>query len=610
MADPITLDEIVVRANSPYQATAKDYYSGDANYTPPPKPRPPQTFLQSMQADREAAIKKYSTSDGPVKAIIDAAKKGTDYFIIGEVHGDMAVTFKTITDALNTAKPGEIAAVSLELPPTYSVILADAATGVEISKKDFIDYFSDLLEHHGDPQNQASALYDLVLTAKLKDIPLLAGDVGAGYSQPGDSLKERLDDTNTYNYLKQGIAGTEGMVIVHQGLGHVVNLAGMDVKGVDDLASAAGKTVVTAIITNPKTVKGIKEVFEGDPITSFQNDRFDLAFIGNDVKLSAKPSEVFGVTDQAVKSNLYSNTDIGVSGTRSYTGSSKADLFEDVKGSNMKINGGGGTDMVSYARSSSGVSVYLSNPAKNKGNAKGDTYTNVENIYGSQHKDDLRGDNSANVISGGSGNDVLYGYNGNDRLYGGAHNDRIYGGLDNDVLFGESGKDVLFGDGGNDSLYGGADDDILYGNDGNDKLYGENGADKLFGGAGKDTLSGGSGDDRIYGGTGNDTLSGGSGKDIFFFGKNEGTDRILDFQSGIDRIFLDKEMLGYLPGPSSGGEAGKIPYATGALDSEAKVVQQGSDVKITFHSTQIIVDDARAADVKAALLPGVPLDMA
>ncbi|MCY6490811.1 DUF4347 domain-containing protein [Leptolyngbya sp. GGD] len=87
-------------------------------------------------------------------------------------------------------------------------------------------------------------------------------------------------------------------------------------------------------------------------------------------------------------------------------------------------------------------------------------------------------------------------------------------------LNGGNGIDTIRGAAGNDTLRGGNGNDILFGNDGDDTLFGDNG------------------DDRLRGGLGNDTLTGGLGNDIFILATGEGTDTILDFQNGIDKIGL------------------------------------------------------------------------
>jgi Ca2+-binding RTX toxin-like protein len=75
--------------------------------------------------------------------------------------------------------------------------------------------------------------------------------------------------------------------------------------------------------------------------------------------------------------------------------------------------------------------------------------------------------------------------------------------------------------------------------DGDDRLTGTRYADQLEGGRGNDELSGANGSDMLVGGSGNDTLSGGAGSDVFVLSLAEaGTDRILDFKSGVDKIQL------------------------------------------------------------------------
>ncbi len=150
-------------------------------------------------------------------------------------------------------------------------------------------------------------------------------------------------------------------------------------------------------------------------------------------------------------------------------------------------------------------------------------------LYGSLSRDVLIDRVGANWMDGRGGNDTLIGRGGNDTIYGDSGGDKIYGG---------NGRDKLFGEVGNDVLYGDSEKDRLYGASGADKLYGGDGNDQLRGGTGNDTLDGGDGRDVLRGGTGNDTLSGGSGRDIFVFVQNDGTDTVLDFVSGDDRINL------------------------------------------------------------------------
>ncbi|MBE9101349.1 tandem-95 repeat protein [Vacuolonema iberomarrocanum] len=77
---------------------------------------------------------------------------------------------------------------------------------------------------------------------------------------------------------------------------------------------------------------------------------------------------------------------------------------------------------------------------------------------------------------------------------------------------------------------------------GNDYIRGFGGNDVLLGGSGNDVLDGGIGNDWLIGGGGNDTLIGNRGQDVFVLSRGARTDRILDFQDGIDRIGLTQEL--------------------------------------------------------------------
>jgi Ca2+-binding RTX toxin-like protein len=200
------------------------------------------------------------------------------------------------------------------------------------------------------------------------------------------------------------------------------------------------------------------------------------------------------------------------------------------------------------------------------------------------------------TVSGGSGSDSILTGNGRDLVSGGDGRDQIYGGTGADTLSGEGGNDNLHGEGGDDIVNGGAGDDNLYGDnvytlysdglnpynnnnrdvdngddtlnggDGSENIYGSLGNDLLNGDNDVDNLEGGSGDDRLRGGKGNDILSGEgnnsiftpvasvAGADTFIFDSltglsfaDLGTDRITDFQTGIDKIYLDQTIFTGLP---------------------------------------------------------------
>ena len=185
-------------------------------------------------------------------------------------------------------------------------------------------------------------------------------------------------------------------------------------------------------------------------------------------------------------------------------------------------------------------------------------------IVGTANGDVIAAGLNDDDVDAGGGNDQVWGGSGHEKVYGGDGNDTIYGGTGNDSLTGRRGNDTVYGGDHNDTLNGWGGNDRLYGEDGNDRIYaqqgndilnGGNGNDRLFGSSGNDNLRGGNGNDHINGGTGRDIMRGDGGADRFEFkngdlmdwdqisgnwtAKNNGLDKITDFQIGTDVIEFD-----------------------------------------------------------------------
>lgn len=218
-----------------------------------------------------------------------------------------------------------------------------------------------------------------------------------------------------------------------------------------------------------------------------------------------------------------------------------------------RLVGGAGSDTASYLGALTGVVANLAKASVNTNDAKGDSYSSVENLTGTSFSDTLTGDMNANVLKGETGNDTLDGGAGDDTLYGGAGADRLVGGVGSDTVsyFGAS-KGVVANlakasvntnDAKGDSY---SSIENLTGTSFSDKLTGDKIANVLKGGAGNDTLDGGVGNDTLEGGAGSDDLRGGAGKDAFVFkaaselGKSKTTtDTVIDFsQADKDVIHL------------------------------------------------------------------------
>ena len=120
-----------------------------------------------------------------------------------------------------------------------------------------------------------------------------------------------------------------------------------------------------------------------------------------------------------------------------------------------KLDGGAGTDTISFEEGTPAANTTLSLTTANA--------TNFENLTGGSNAETLNGDGNANVLKGKGGADTLNGNGGNDTLNAGSGTT-------------------------NDNLYGGAGDDTLNGTDGDNILDGGTGADTITSGSGSDTI--------------------------------------------------------------------------------------------------------------------------
>jgi len=293
--------------------------------------------------------------------------------------------------------------------------------------------------------------------------------------------------------------------------------------------------------------------------------------------------------------------------------------------------GGGGSDAVDYKDSDRGVWVSLVSGEGQRGHAAGDSYSSIENIYGSEFNDrltgrgndnELRGSGGDDSIFGNAGNDVLLGGDGedtlgrlldgpdddtdpdmtndagndvmrgnagNDSLYGGDGADTLQGGNDNDVVMGEAGNDMLWGGAGNDQVDGGEGNDTGWGNAGADAVNGDGGNDRLGGGRGNDTVQGGAGNDVLWGGNDNDAVQGGAGNDQLRGGS--GADNVQG-GDGADMIWGGAGADFLYGGAITRAESGAVTGADDAdgdgLDNDraADVAAAGGD-----SSTDVVMDD-------------------
>ena len=102
-----------------------------------------------------------------------------------------------------------------------------------------------------------------------------------------------------------------------------------------------------------------------------------------------------------------------------------------------RIDGGEGSDTVSFVgdvASATGVTVNLNDGTGRDADAEGDTYTDIENVYGTPFDDVLIGDFMGNLLVGNDGNDRLEGREGDDILAPGDGSDFVHGGDGTDTV--------------------------------------------------------------------------------------------------------------------------------------------------------------------------------
>ncbi|MEP3889520.1 MAG: calcium-binding protein [Hellea sp.] len=312
---------------------------------------------------------------------------------------------------------------------------------------------------------------------------------------------------------------------------------------------------------------GVDRLFGGDDMDTLNGDAGDdflYGQAGNDMLFGGLDNDLLsgGAGDDDLNGDAGNDTILAGAGGDNVMGGAGDDIINGQSGINNLLggdgndtlisgtgddflSGGAGIDRVLYSSSATAVTVNLADDTGFGGNAEGDTFSSIENLYGSQFNDDLTGDDLDNTISGLGGNDVINGGGGNDRLVGAAGDDMLFGGAGDDILIAQEGADTLDGGAGADRLIGGVDDDVLTGGADNDLLLGQGGAD------------------------------------TFIFGGAHGADRIVDFEQGVDMIEFD-------------GTSGLTSFG------DLTITQTGAHVLIMSSAGTIAVNNALVADFDAS----------
>jgi Ca2+-binding RTX toxin-like protein len=264
-------------------------------------------------------------------------------------------------------------------------------------------------------------------------------------------------------------------------------------------APTKGKDSTMAIVqgTNGNDVINLMDGVTNGPDGIYGYDGADeiAGFGGNDVLIGGAGADAlsggFG-WDTASYSDSFEGVDVWLDVGWAFDGTAEGDTFHSIenlygsafgdylRGNDIAntlngwngddtLNGGLGADIliggagIDTAQYSGPVGVFVSLGLNLGvgGEAAGDTYSGIENISATSHRDVLWGDDGENGIWGHDGNDELKGYGGRDYLLAGAGDDDLYGMDGDDVLSGHTGVDTLVGGAGRDSMTGGSEADTF-----------------------------------------------------------------------------------------------------------------------------------------------------
>ncbi len=339
------------------------------------------------------------------------------------------------------------------------------------------------------------------------------------------------------------------------------------------------------------------------------------------------------------------------------TGNSLANRITGNAGNNV-VDGGTGTDTLSYETAGDGVTVDLSIAvAQDTGGAGVDRLVSIENLVGSAFDDALVGSAAPNLLEGGAGADLLVGGGGSDTYVVDNPGDEIVEDAAPGTDFVRSRIGWTLADNLENLTLTGSANINGTGNALNNSITGNRGANRLDGGAGIDTagygtavsgvnvgldlagwqntlgggvdrllnfenLGGSPFNDTLHGNAGDNLLIGGSGLDTVSYARaagpvsvnlslaspqatgGAGTDTIAGFETLVGSAFGDTLTASSTIASRVDGGAGDDTLATGAIDNvgnDTLAGGSGADRYLVDTSGAVIVEAAGAgADLVVA----------
>lgn len=169
-----------------------------------------------------------------------------------------------------------------------------------------------------------------------------------------------------------------------------------------------------------------------------------------------------------------------------------------------------------------------------------------------------------------------------------------------DYFDSDSGRDQVFGFAGDDYIDVGAtiglddypphfDEDVVHAGSGNDEIltgveddlvYGGKGDDWIKPGTGDDIVAAGDGDDRINGSAGSDQIWTGEGEDVVIIGNFDAIDKVMDFESGEDKLVITQDWFDFndfdMSNTGQFGSGGNLQVGDdGTFDAQFYIVTNG-----------------------------------
>ena len=301
---------------------------------------------------------------------------------------------------------------------------------------------------------------------------------------------------------------------------------------------------------------------------------------GDKVKLGSFVHIIGSAHRDTLTGDNNDNTLKGGGGNDTLNGDDGNDTLDGGPGSDTLDGGDGDTDTATYADATAAVTIDLSGSTGRgtAGDARGDTFKNIELYVGSAHDDTFIAGGNPDNFNGGRGSDTVS-YERSRKAVQvdltDANEQDATGDFDDDDNYakGDTLTDIENIIGSNVSSGNTSD---MY-----DELTGDGNDNVIDGRSGNDTLGGGAGDDTLIGGRGNDRLTGGNDADTFKFASGDGADTITDFNSGEgDQI----DLTAYR----------SLAYITTDADNNNVIDLPGSRDQITLNVT---VDSLTEADI-------------